>query len=204
MSAILREALVQDEPAEEPKTLLEIGVAVKRPITTRTTIITPTPIISHSQHLLHHLTSAPAPPATSSSHLQHHLSSQFTPIHQVHRPTGLHPHHHQHHWSESSATSSELVSAQGYPMHSSYPTNHLMGQNNGSTIINGNHPMSSRVHHEAMAGSGQATHSDRYGSSGVMVEHKTTRLSNTSWKDRAIQIERGKCGCCTKNKYILD
>lgn len=195
MSAILREALVQDETTEEPKTLLEIGVPVKRPITTRTTIITPTPIISHSQHLLHHLTSAPAPPTSASSHLQHHLSSQFTPIHQVHRPTSFHPHHP---WNESTT---ELVSPPAYPLHS-YPTSHSIvhhHSNRSNNNNNGSHLMPSHGH-EILAS--QVNHNDghRYAGTGE-VENKIARMSNTSWKDRAIQIERGNV-CCVK-KFVF-
>lgn len=188
MSAILREALiVQDEANDEPKTLLEIGVAVKRPITTRTTIITPTPIISHSQHLLHHLTSAPAPPATSSSNLQHHLSSQFTPIHQVHRPIGQHhQHQHHHHWNDSS---NEMVSPIAFPLHR-YSSPHTIGHlhnNNGSNNINNGNV------HEALAGhvNPNDVHMHIPNNSAGMVEHKNSRMANASWKDRAIQIERG-------------
>lgn len=166
MSAILREALEQDD-TDEPKTLLEIGVAVKRPISTRPTLVAPTPI-SHSQHLLHHLTSAPAPPATSSSHLQHHLSSQFTPIHH-HRPsiysTTVHP------WNDAI----EMVAPPAYPLHAYQPHNLAI-----SSISN--------------ASNGQSSSGDgcRYGPSSGLAEHKITRTANTSWKDRAIQIERGE------------
>lgn len=199
MSAILREALVQDETTEEPKTLLEIGVAVKRPITTRTTIITPTPIISHSQHLLHHLTSAPAPPATSSSHLQHHLSSQFTPIHQLHRPTSHHPHHH---WNENV---SEILSPPAYPLHS-YSASHSSSlahhHSHGSNNTNGSNNSVTGQVHDTMSGqvNGEV---NRYGSTSV-GENKITRLANASWKDRAIQIERGKlCDVCKFFEKII-
>lgn len=177
MSAILRDALGHDEPSDEPKTLLEIGVAVKRPLTTRTTIITPTPII-HSQHLLHHLTSAPAPPATSSSHLQHHLSSQFTPIHQHHRPA-------HHPWSHPI----DMVTPPAYPLHSSYPPHHNPGgEHNGNSH---GHSMGGLVANNDQPSS-QHGDPNRYPTdSAGSVEHKITRVANATWKDRAIQIERG-------------
>lgn len=183
-SAILRDALEQQD-SDEPKTILEIGVSIKRspsslqlvplPLTETTT---PPAIITRSHSLVGaqsifsrtHLPPHGLPIPTSTLHhhlLNHHLPPPQLPSlpynHQhLHHSNNFTPiHHRPHQWTEPNEMTTLPHSSS---FHHTYSSSGSIG------------PLSAEAH--------PTQHT-------TQLEQKNGRTSNATWKDRAIQIERG-------------
>lgn len=187
-SAILRDALEQDDHSDEPKTILEIGVSIKRSASTMDLAS-----VSSAGHLV------TLPSASAAKHSLHYATGEMSPPsphhHQIHAPHPHHPGfpthhlHHQHqqhlnhhpiashhsnpsppysltmlhrplHWPDSGP---EMLVPSAFPQAYNSDVNYGVGGGNNLLIVDSRHQDLT----------------------------KTSRSANANWKDRAIQIEKG-------------